>query len=131
MARTSDYVRIPQQEDEDDSEDDAGESPSALRLGDPNASSSSRSAIVRSRSADTRSSRTSSGPQRSSKIDLRSLDTAFKRWTQEITQKVRRKKKTQAIEGRKEIIFSVFQPLPSQIRNSIVSFLFSGIGNTN
>ncbi|KAG8946902.1 phosphatidyl inositol kinase [Tulasnella sp. 424] len=103
------YVRIPQQEDDPatDSEDEAGESPSAHHM----RSYSTGSATVPSSSSRPRHQRTTS---RSSigKIDLRSLDTAFKRWTQEITQKVRRKKKTLESESPKEIVFSVFQRVP-------------------
>ncbi|TFY57039.1 hypothetical protein EVJ58_g7265 [Rhodofomes roseus] len=43
-------------------------------------------------------------------IDLSKLDTAFKRWTESIAQKVKRKKKVED-NSRKEIFHSVFEPL--------------------
>ncbi|KAI0315476.1 phosphatidylinositol 3 and 4-kinase-domain-containing protein [Amylostereum chailletii] len=43
-------------------------------------------------------------------IDLRKLDTAFKRWTESIAQKMKRKKKKEEVHGRKEILRSVFDP---------------------
>ncbi|KAG8920936.1 phosphatidyl inositol kinase [Tulasnella sp. 417] len=102
------YVRIPQQEDGSatDTEDEAGESPSAHHMRSYSTGSTATSSPPRPRHQRT-TSRTSIG-----KIDLSSLDTAFKRWTQEITQKVRRKKKTLESEGPKEIVFSVFQRVP-------------------
>lgn len=43
-------------------------------------------------------------------IDLRKLDAAFKRWTESIAQKMKRKKKVEDIHVKKEIIRSVFDP---------------------
>ncbi|KAH9998443.1 phosphatidylinositol 3 and 4-kinase-domain-containing protein [Russula compacta] len=43
-------------------------------------------------------------------IDLRKLDAAFKRWTESIAQKIKRKKKVEDIHVKKEIIRSVFDP---------------------
>ncbi|KIO28478.1 hypothetical protein M407DRAFT_22368 [Tulasnella calospora MUT 4182] len=99
------YVRIPQQEDgsASDTEDEAGESPSAHHMRSYSTGSTATASSSRPRHQRT-TSRTSLA-----KIDLSSLDTAFKRWTQEITQKVRRKKKTLESEAPKEIVFSVFQ----------------------
>ncbi|KAG8930968.1 phosphatidyl inositol kinase, partial [Tulasnella sp. 408] len=99
------YVRIPQQEDGSatDTEDEAGESPSAHHMRSYSTGSTATSSSSRPRHQRT-TSRTSIG-----KIDLSSLDNAFKRWTQEITQKVRRKKKAVESEAPKEIVFSVFQ----------------------
>ncbi|KAI0088026.1 phosphatidylinositol 3 and 4-kinase-domain-containing protein [Irpex rosettiformis] len=48
-------------------------------------------------------------PQRPGHIDLSKLDTAFKRWTESIAQKVKRKKKVDD-KSRKEIWHSVFAP---------------------
>ncbi|KAF8492299.1 phosphatidylinositol 3 and 4-kinase-domain-containing protein [Gautieria morchelliformis] len=42
-------------------------------------------------------------------IDLRTIDTAFKKWTENIAQKVKRKKKTSKVEKR-EIMHTVFGP---------------------
>ncbi|KAG8883072.1 phosphatidyl inositol kinase [Tulasnella sp. 332] len=125
MPKRSDYVQIPQQDDAQDgefeeghgSEDDnqIGESPSAVHMRVPSSSSASRAAAGPSTSDNTSSRRPSKNAKPPGKIDLRSLDNAFKRWTQEITQKVRRKKKTMDAEARKEIVYSVFQRvLPSQ-----------------
>lgn len=102
------YVRIPQQEDGSatDTEDEAGESPSAHHMRSYSTGSTATSSSSRPRHQRT-TSRTSIG-----KIDLSSLDNAFKRWTQEITQKVRRKKKAVESEAPKEIVFSVFQRVP-------------------
>ncbi|KAG9015617.1 phosphatidyl inositol kinase [Tulasnella sp. 427] len=109
MMAENGYVRLPQQEDgpATDSEDEAGESPSAHHM----RSYSTGSTTATSSTSRPRHQRTTS---RSSigKIDLSSLDNAFKRWTQEITQKVRRKRKIQASEVPKEIVFSVFQRVP-------------------
>ncbi|KAF9650860.1 hypothetical protein BDM02DRAFT_3092313 [Thelephora ganbajun] len=58
-------------------------------------------------------SSSASRPRRSSiskKIDLRKLDNAFKRWTESIAQKMKRKKKTEDLNARKEIWRSVFEP---------------------
>ncbi|KZP34488.1 hypothetical protein FIBSPDRAFT_9716 [Athelia psychrophila] len=49
------------------------------------------------------------GLSRPGAIDLSKLDTAFKRWTESIAQKVKRKKKVQD-HSRKEILRSVFEP---------------------
>ncbi|KAG8907962.1 phosphatidyl inositol kinase [Tulasnella sp. 403] len=105
MAR-HEYIQIPQSEDVQDDEDDIGESPSAVHLRLPSASSSTSTAGGSS-SASSRPTRPARG--RPGKIDLRSLDNAFKRWTMEITQKVMRKKKKMESEAKKEIVFSVFQ----------------------
>ncbi|KAG5653044.1 hypothetical protein H0H81_002561 [Sphagnurus paluster] len=43
-------------------------------------------------------------------IDLKKLDTAFKRWTESIAQKVKRKKKVGPTHERKQIWHSVFEP---------------------
>ncbi|KAG9002919.1 phosphatidyl inositol kinase [Tulasnella sp. JGI-2019a] len=134
MPKRSDYVQIPQQDDhegelgetggpeEDDNE--IGESPSAVHMRVPSASSASRVSVAGpSANTSVNSRRPSKTPKTPGKIDLRSLDNAFKRWTQEITHKVRRKKKTMDAEARKEIVFSVFQrvissPSPSPSSSS-------------
>lgn len=117
------YVRIPQQEDGSatDTEDEAGESPSAHHMRSYSTGSTATSSSSRPRHQRT-TSRTSIG-----KIDLSSLDNAFKRWTQEITQKVRRKKKAVESEAPKEIVFSVFQRVPPKEGppQAPVSFLLS------
>lgn len=121
MPKRSDYVQIPQQDEAQDgeleegrdSEEDnqIGESPSAVHMRVSSSSSASRAAAGpgRSVSASPSSRRPTKSAKTPAKIDLRSLDNAFKRWTQEITQKVRRKKKTMDAEARKEIVYSVFQ----------------------
>ncbi|KAI9509402.1 phosphatidylinositol 3 and 4-kinase-domain-containing protein [Russula earlei] len=43
-------------------------------------------------------------------IDLRKLDAAFKRWTESIAQKIKRKKKVEDIHVKKDIVRSVFEP---------------------
>ncbi|KAG6880346.1 hypothetical protein C0992_011097 [Termitomyces sp. T32_za158] len=43
-------------------------------------------------------------------IDLKKLDNAFKRWTESIAQKVKRKKKTEPAHDRRTIWHSVFEP---------------------
>ncbi|TBU33760.1 phosphatidylinositol 3 and 4-kinase-domain-containing protein [Dichomitus squalens] len=57
-------------------------------------------------------------------IDLRNLDTAFKRWTESIAQKVKRKKKVED-NSKKEIWHSVFEPqyTPSMVHTSPVKTL--------
>ncbi|TFK54327.1 hypothetical protein OE88DRAFT_1732997 [Heliocybe sulcata] len=55
------------------------------------------------------STRTLRRPSRPAKIDLTKLDTAFKRWTESIAQKVKRKKKVED-NSKKEIIQSIFGP---------------------
>ncbi|KAH8119500.1 phosphatidylinositol 3 and 4-kinase-domain-containing protein [Phellopilus nigrolimitatus] len=59
------------------------------------------------------SSRRSRGLRRASRpgpIDLSKLDAAFKRWTENIAQKVKGKKKVELDDSRKEIMRSVFDP---------------------
>ncbi|KAI5120977.1 hypothetical protein M0805_006649 [Coniferiporia weirii] len=49
-------------------------------------------------------------------IDLSKLDAAFKRWTENIAQKVKGKKKVESDDSRKEILRSVFDPpVPAQV----------------
>ncbi|KZT26839.1 hypothetical protein NEOLEDRAFT_1090374 [Neolentinus lepideus HHB14362 ss-1] len=57
----------------------------------------------------TTSTRTLRRPSRPVKIDLTKLDTAFKRWTESIAQKVKRKKKVED-NSKKEITQSIFGP---------------------
>lgn len=127
MPKHSDYIRIPQQEDrdgiedgggrdslEEDDDNEIGESSSAIHMRSPSASSASQAVAGPSGNGGPKQPsyrRPTKAPRRISggKIDLSSLDNAFKRWTQEISQKVRRKKKTLDEETRKEIVYSVFQ----------------------
>ncbi|KAF9461269.1 phosphatidylinositol 3 and 4-kinase-domain-containing protein [Collybia nuda] len=87
------YLPIAQSIDEGDEEED---------VGDSNQASSSRQ-ITKTRGL--RRPRTSG----SGSIDLTKLDNAFKRWTESIAQKVKRKKKV-ATHSRKPIWHSVFEP---------------------
>ncbi|TFK44679.1 phosphatidylinositol 3 and 4-kinase-domain-containing protein [Crucibulum laeve] len=50
-------------------------------------------------------------------IDLKKLDHAFKRWTESIAQKVKRKKKTEPEHSRKHIWRSVFEPTVAPLPN--------------
>ncbi|KAH9040670.1 phosphatidylinositol 3 and 4-kinase-domain-containing protein [Lactarius pseudohatsudake] len=91
MPDRSEYQPLPQNPD-DEPESDAEGLPSPVT--NP---SSPRLRRHRRMSA--------SGP-----IDLRKLDAAFKRWTESIAQKIKRKKKVEDIHVKKEIIRSVFDP---------------------
>lgn len=87
MPDRSEYQPLPQNADDEPESDVEGlPSPSSPRL--------------------RRNRRMSaSGP-----IDLRKLDAAFKRWTESIAQKMKRKKKVEDIHVNREIIRSVFDP---------------------
>ena len=84
-----DYVQIPQEEDHDETNPNEGESYVLLDRNDESGADFHHRSDSSPRRPRTR---------RPSKIDLRSVDNAFKRWTTEITQKVRRKKRSIASE---------------------------------
>ncbi|RDB16775.1 Phosphatidylinositol 4-kinase lsb6 [Hypsizygus marmoreus] len=92
MSSRSGYQPITQSTDEADEEADVGEA---------NQASSSRP------NAGTRGLHRSGHP---GSIDLKKLDNAFKRWTESIAQKVKRKKKVGPSHERKQIWHSVFEP---------------------
>lgn len=89
MSARSGYQPIAQSVDEADHEADVGEASSSRPL------TSTRGSLRR--------------PSRSGSIDLTKLDNAFKRWTESIAQKVKRKKKI-STHARKAIWHSVFEP---------------------
>ncbi|KAG5715947.1 hypothetical protein E4T56_gene20108 [Termitomyces sp. T112] len=88
MSR-SHYTPIAQSIDEADEETD---------VGDPQPGPSNRFTRGRSRTS------------RPGNIDLKKLDNAFKRWTESIAQKVKRKKKASLAHERRTIWHSVFEP---------------------
>ncbi|KAG8963019.1 phosphatidyl inositol kinase [Tulasnella sp. 419] len=112
MPKRSEYVQIPQSEDiyeeQEDEEDDVG-------LG-----SGSSLPAPTSPTAST-GQRLKSPKFRTGKIDLGTLDVAFKRWTNEITKRVKRKKRLEVMSQRKDIVFSVFQHTPSTNDTSDIS----------
>ncbi|KDQ15258.1 hypothetical protein BOTBODRAFT_31921 [Botryobasidium botryosum FD-172 SS1] len=90
MPSRAEYQRIPQSNDdleEEEEEDDVGET----QLQSPQSQPGRR--------------------RPSGKIDIRALDKAFKRW-EKFTNKLKRKKKKLDSNSKKEIVFSVFQPVP-------------------
>jgi len=104
MPKHAEYQQIPQdaadEEDLDDEQD----------VGDVSGPSQRRLPLTTTRPLS--GSESSFRKGRSGKIDLTTLDIAFKRWTTEITQRVRRKKKDAAAPTKQDIVFSVFQPVP-------------------
>ncbi|KAA1471659.1 hypothetical protein DENSPDRAFT_837697 [Dentipellis sp. KUC8613] len=97
MPNRSEYQPIPSQADDEDSEADVGE-----ELPQP-----VTSPTAPSRSGRSRGIRRLNHPGH---IDLRKLDNAFKRWTESIAQKMKRKKKAEEVYTKKEIWRSVFDP---------------------
>ncbi|TFY69801.1 hypothetical protein EVG20_g2985 [Dentipellis fragilis] len=97
MPSRSEYQPIPSQADDEGSEADVGE-----ELPQPVTSPS-----IPSRSGRSRGIRRLNHPGH---IDLRKLDNAFKRWTESIAQKMKRKKKAEEVYTKKEIWRSVFDP---------------------
>ncbi|TFY82528.1 hypothetical protein EWM64_g1486 [Hericium alpestre] len=93
MPNRSEYQPIPQG-DEEESEADVGE-----ELPPP--------AMATSASGRGNGLRRANHPGH---IDLRKLDNAFKRWTESIAQKMKRKKKAEEVQTKKEIFRSVFDP---------------------
>ncbi|KAI0266765.1 phosphatidylinositol 3 and 4-kinase-domain-containing protein [Gloeopeniophorella convolvens] len=94
MPDRSEYQPLPQHADEEEEEADVGTE------GLP-------SPVTQPRSGRVRGIRRMNAP---GPIDLRKLDAAFKRWTESIAQKMKRKKKADDVHLKREIFRSVFDP---------------------
>ncbi|THH04986.1 hypothetical protein EW146_g10024 [Bondarzewia mesenterica] len=96
MPNRSEYQPLPQSLDEE--ETDVGEEGLPAPATQPSATATGRRGRGIKRS------------HHPGNIDLRKLDNAFKRWTESIAQKMKRKKKAEDVHSKKEIWRSVFDP---------------------